>query len=180
MHPLREASLRIAAFEKRMGKMGSDQMRMITGMLYSNALSAATKKFVLACPSKTVIDEVTKEEKLVAARDDFKEMRAAEEELVNIEIRTKPQKMDVSSMEATTAIEYSYFEWAEYWMDCEHQEAEYPGAGIDTASNAGSSDALNKRQRQRQRRRTRKGQRERQGHGWKRRVRQGSWQRYMG
>ena len=30
---LREASLRIAAFEKRMGVMGPDQMRMITGML---------------------------------------------------------------------------------------------------------------------------------------------------
>ena len=37
-----EASLRIAGFEKRMGKMGSDQMRMITGMLYSNDLLAVT------------------------------------------------------------------------------------------------------------------------------------------
>ena len=108
---LREASLRITAFEKRMGKMGSDQMRMITGMLRSNVLSATAKKFVLARPSKMVVDEITKEEKLAAARDDSKEMRAAVEELVNIEIRTKPQQMDVSSMEATTAIEDTHSEW---------------------------------------------------------------------
>ena len=88
---LREASLRIAAFEKRMGKMGSDQIRMITGMLYSNVLSAVTKKFFLVRPSKTVIDYVTNEEMVVAARDDFKEVCVAVEELVNIEIKTEPQ-----------------------------------------------------------------------------------------
>ena len=80
----------------------------------------------------------------MAARDDFEEMCAAVKELVNIEIRTKPQKMDVSSMEATTAIEYSHSDWVEYWNACENQEAEDPGAGIDTASNAGSLDAFSK------------------------------------
>ena len=98
-----------------MGKMGPDQMRMITGMLYSN-VSASTKKFVLARPSKLVRDEGTQEEKMVAARDDFKEMRAAVEELVNIDVRTRPQKMDVSSMEATIATEYTHEEWLEYWL----------------------------------------------------------------
>ena len=66
-----------------------------------------------------MIDEITKEEKVVAARGDFKKMRAAAEELVNIEIGTKAQKMDVSSMEATRAIEYSHSEWVEYWHGCE-------------------------------------------------------------
>ena len=71
-------------------------------------------------------------------------MRAAVEELVNIEIRTKPQKIDVSSMEDTTAIEYTHSEWVEYCNAFENQEADDSGGGTDTASNAGSFDAFNK------------------------------------
>ena len=52
--------------------------------------------------------------------------------------------MDVGSTETTSAIEYSHSEWLEYWMHCENQEAEDPGAGTDTASNAGSLDTFNK------------------------------------
>ena len=140
---LREASLRIAAFEKRMGKMGPDQMRMITGMLYSNVLSPSTKKFVLARPAKLVRDADTQEEKLVAARDDFKEMRAAVEELVNIEVRTRPQKMDVSSMEAAIASEYTHEEWLEYWLHGDDQEAE-DSVWADSSSSPGSLDAVGK------------------------------------
>ena len=76
------------------------------------------------------MDEITKVEKLVAARDDFEEIRAAVEEFVRIEIRTKPQKIDVSCMEATAATEYSHSEWLEYWMHGENQETEDPGAGL--------------------------------------------------
>ena len=69
-------------------------MRMLTGVLYSNCLSATATMFVLARPSKDG----------AGATDGFQEMRAALDELVKIEEKTRPWQMDVSSIEAATAI----------------------------------------------------------------------------
>ena len=46
--PLGEASHHIQAYERRIGKKGEGQMRMLTEMLYSNVLPATTKNIVLA------------------------------------------------------------------------------------------------------------------------------------
>ena len=106
--------MRIAAFRKRLGVMGPDQMRVSTGMLYSNVLRASTRKIVLARPAKEV------EGKLVAARDNFKEMRAVVDEFVNVEARTRPQKMGVSSIEAATGVEYAYSKWVDWMQYCDY------------------------------------------------------------
>ena len=75
-----------------------------------SALSASIKKFLLARSSKIVEDGI------VAASDDTTEIRAAVDELVNIEALTKPQKMDVSSIEAVPAIVHTPSEWVDDWM----------------------------------------------------------------
>ena len=121
-------------------------MRMITGMLYSNVRSASTKKLVLAHPMKDG----------GVAKNNFEETRVAMDELANIEAKTMPQKMDVSSVEAATAIKSTHSEWVD-WIQYGDYQIDDSAVDADSTSGAGSLDAF-RRQGQK-----RKGQRERHG-----------------
>ena len=120
---LREASVRIKELERRTGKtakvLSADspvkfahnaQLKVYAGMIFANILSQSTKRYIMQ-----QADGISK-------RGDIESIRKSVEELVKLELGSKPMRMDVSNVQAPDD-QYSPDEWREW--EAENWDYEY-------------------------------------------------------
>ena len=109
-----EALKRIRELERRFPEEGSHQRRLVSGMLFANFLSQPTKKHILSLPPvKNTVRDKDGQDTVVdmLIREDIELMKKATEDLLTLEVKARPTKMDVSSL-----VTYNHEEWVT-WME---------------------------------------------------------------
>ena len=134
---MRETERRIYKYEKRASTCLSDEShRMIAGMLYSNVLSATTKKYVISKPEKMFLVR-DGERHSRKCKEYFSYMQEVVDELYKVEEKIHPKRMEIDAFaekegEDDEEVVYTHSEltaWAQeqfQWADQDQAQASSP------------------------------------------------------